>query len=78
MEHLLEAQVIDSQHLKLTKPIELAPGSTIIITIEPAGSVAEEQAWYLLSLQGLVGVYRADEPDYSLDLIKDTNPDYMP
>ena len=78
MEHLLEAKVIDSQHLKLKRAIDLAPGSTVIITIKPAGSVADEQAWYQLSSQGLAGAYSVNEPDYSLEMIKDPNLDYVP
>ena len=74
MEHSVEAQVIDSRHLKLKKPIKIAPGSTILITIEPA----EEQEWYLLSSQSLQEAYSEDEPDYSLDRIKIPNPEYQP
>jgi hypothetical protein len=77
MECLLEAQVIDSHHLKLKRPIKIAPGSTVVITIEPAGGVAEEQEWYVLSAQSLAEAYGTDEPDYSLDRIKDPNPDYQ-
>jgi hypothetical protein len=54
MEHLVEAQVIDSRHLKLKRPIKIAPGSTVMITIEPAEGVAEDQEWYLLSSQPLM------------------------
>jgi hypothetical protein len=78
MNHLLEAQVIDSRHLKLKRPIEIAPGSTVIITIEPAEVIGEEREWYLLSAQGLAEAYGADEPEYPLHLIKDPNPDYRP
>lgn len=78
MERLVEAQVIDSRHIKLKKPINIAPGSTVIIAIEPARSVAEEQEWYLLSSQGLAEAYGPDEPEYSLENIKDPNPDYQP
>lgn len=78
MEHLVEAQVIDSRHLKLKKPTKIAPGSTVMITIEPAESVAEEQEWYLLSSQSLEEAYGEDEPDYSLDKIKILNPEYQP
>ena len=78
MEHLVEAEVIDSRHLKLKRPIKIAPGSTVIITIEPAEDVAENQEWYLLSSQGLEEAYGEAEPDYSLDRIKVPNPEYQP
>ncbi len=78
MEHIVEAQVIDSCHLKLKKPIKIAPGSTVLITIESAEGVAEEQEWYLLSLQSLEEAYGGAEPDYSLEKIKVPNPEYRP
>jgi hypothetical protein len=78
MEHSVEAQVIDSRHLKLKKPIKIAPGSTVMITIEPAEGVAEEQEWYLLSSRGLEEAYGEDEPEYSLEKIKIPNPEYQP
>lgn len=78
MELSVEAQVIDSRHLKLKKPIKIAPGSTVMITIEPAEGVAEEQEWYLLSSQGLEEAYSENEPDYSLERIKIPNPEYQP
>ncbi len=77
MEHSVEAQVIDSRHLKLKRPIKIAPGSTVLITIEPAEGVAEEQEWYLLSSQSLEEAYGDDEPDYSMDRIKVPNPEYQ-
>ena len=78
MEHQLEAQVIDSRHLKLKRPIKIAPGSTVIITIEAAEGVAEEQEWYLVSSQGLAEAYDENEPDYSLEMVKIPNPEYQP
>jgi hypothetical protein len=78
MEHSVEAQVIDSRHLKLKKPVKIAPGSTVMITIEPAEGVAEDQEWYLLSSHSLEEAYSENEPDYSLDRIKILNPEYQP
>ncbi len=78
MEHVVEAQVIDSHHLRLKKPIELAPGSHVVITIETPEGVAEEQEWYLLSSRSLEEAYGAEEPEYSADMVKVPNPDYQP
>jgi hypothetical protein len=78
MAHIMEAQVIDSHHLKLKKSIKIAPGSTVLVTIEPAEGVAEDQEWYLLSSQGLEEAYSENEPDYSLERIKIPNPEYQP
>jgi hypothetical protein len=76
MEHSVEAQVIDSRNLRLKKPINITPGSTVMVTIEPAGAVADDQEWYLLSSQGLEEAYSDDEPFYSVDMIKIPNPEY--
>ena len=77
MEHPVQAQVIDSRHLKLKKPIQIPPGSEVMITIEPAEAIAEDQAWYTLSAGGLQAAYGENEPDYSLDTIKTPNPEYQ-
>jgi predicted DNA-binding antitoxin AbrB/MazE fold protein len=74
MEQFIEAQVVDSHHLKLKKPIKLAPGSTVMISIE----TSEEQEWYLFSSKGLEEAYSEDEPEYSLERIKFPNPEYQP
>jgi hypothetical protein len=78
VEHIVEAQEIDSRHLKLKKPIKIAPGSTVMISIEPAEDVVEDQEWYLLSSQGLEEAYSENEPDYCLERIKIPNPEYQP
>ena len=78
MEHTVEAQVIDSRHLKLKKPIKIAPGSTVMISIEePAEAIAEDQELYLLAAQGLEKAYDEAEVEYSLERIKIPNPDYQ-
>lgn len=78
MEYQYKARVIDSRHLKLMKPIKIAPGSTVLITIEPVEGVAEAQEWYLFSSQGLENAYGEDEPEYSIKGIKVPNPEYQP
>ena len=78
MEHLVEAQVVDSRHLKLMKPIKIAPGSTVMITIEIPEGVAEDQGWYSLASQGLEEAFSEAEPDYPLDRIKVPNPEFNP
>jgi hypothetical protein len=77
MEHLVEAKVIDSHHLKLKTPIPIEPGSTVMITIEPYEGIAESQDWYLISSQGLAEAYGEEEPEYSAERIKTPNPEYQ-
>jgi hypothetical protein len=78
MERSIEAQVIDSHHLRLKKAIKIAPGSTVIITIEPDDVISENREWYLLSAQNLEKAYSNEEPEYPLETIKIPNPDFRP
>jgi antitoxin component of MazEF toxin-antitoxin module len=41
-----------------------------------AESSPESRDFYVLSQRGLANAYGDDEPEYSLDLIKEPNPDY--
>jgi hypothetical protein len=78
MEHVVEAKVIDSRHLKLKKPIMIEPGSTVMITIESTEGNAENLDWYLVSSQGLGEAYGEEETEYSAERIKVPNPEYQP
>jgi len=78
MGNSIEAQVIDSRHLQLKQPIQLPPGSTVMITIEPAGGEFDSRGWYSLSAQGLELSYGEDEPEYSANMIKEPNSEYKP
>jgi hypothetical protein len=49
-----------------------------IITVLPKPSDEEREDWTRLSLESLARAYSDDEPEYSLDLIKEANPAYMP
>ena len=78
MDRLLEAKIIDSHHLRLKEPVEITPGSTVLVTIKPAEGIAEDQGWYVLASHGLEAAYGEDEPDYPLERIKIPNPEYQP
>jgi len=78
MTQQLEAQVIDSEHLKLKRPIQFPPGSHVIIEIVPVEEDEERRAWYRISAQGLETAFGENEPEYSLDLIKIPNQEYQP
>lgn len=38
----------------------------------------EQEDWYQLSNKGLSAAYGEDEPDYTLNMLKEPNPDYKP
>jgi len=67
----MEAEVIDSNHLKIFTPIDLLPGSKIRISVEAPQNICDErEAWFRLSLKNFERVYGDDEPEYSPKLIK--------
>lgn len=38
----------------------------------------ERRDWLLFSRQGLARAYGEDEPEYTLDMLQEVNPDYDP
>jgi hypothetical protein len=66
----------DGSQILLDEPFELEPNVELIITVLPKASDDEREDWTRLSLESLARAYSDDEPDYSLDLIKEANPAY--
>ena len=76
---MIESQVIDATHLELFQPIQIPPHSKIMIAVIAVEDLADEREfWYQLADQGLAMAYGDDEPDYSLAVIKEPNPEYKP
>jgi hypothetical protein len=67
----------DGEQICLDEPFELEPDTKLIITILPkAQPDGEREGWLLLSKKGLEAAYGENEIEYSLDLIKEPNPEY--
>jgi hypothetical protein len=66
----------DGHQILLDEPFELEPNVELIITVLPKSSDEEREGWARLSLESLARAYDDDEPEYSLDLIKEANPEY--
>jgi hypothetical protein len=66
----------DGKQILLDEPFELEPDVELIITVLPKSSDEEREDWARLSLENLARAYGDDEPEYSLDLIKEANPEY--
>jgi hypothetical protein len=64
----------DGEQIRLDDPFQIQPDSPLTVTVWPQER-EEEEALALLSGSLLADV-PADEPEYSLDLIKEPNPDY--
>ena len=65
----------DGERILLDEPVELAPDTKLIVTVLPNGD-GEREAWLRLSRQRLQDAYGQDEAEYSLDLIREKNPEY--
>lgn len=66
----------DGKQILLDEPFELEPNTELVVTIRYKSSYEEREDWARLSLESLARAYGDDEPDYSLDLIKEANPEY--
>ncbi|MCI0490308.1 MAG: hypothetical protein L0229_27260 [Blastocatellia bacterium] len=66
----------DGNQILLDEPYELEPNTELLVTVLPKPSGEEREDWARLSLESLARAYGADEPEYSLDLIKEANPEY--
>ena len=65
----------DGSQILLDEPFELEPDVELIITVLPKASDEEREDWTRLSLESLARACGDDEPEYSLDLIKEANPE---
>ena len=65
----------DGKQILLDEPIDLEPGTKLLVTIIPDDDVDSDE-WAEFSTRGLDAAYSEHEPEYSLSLIKEHNPDY--
>ena len=66
----------DGKQILLDEPFELEPNTELMITILPKSLDDEREDWARLALENLERAYGDNEPEYSLDLIKEANPEY--
>ena len=65
----------DGKQILLDEPYELTPNSKLVVSVIQMQN-QERQDWTRFSLENLERAYGNNEPDYSLDLIKEANPKY--
>jgi hypothetical protein len=66
----------DGEQIRLDEPCQLTPDTQLIVVVGPSRpSDGESEEWMLLSLQALDAAYGEQEPEYSLDAVKEPNPD---
>jgi hypothetical protein len=65
----------DGTQILLDENIELEKNVRLLVTVLP-NQDEEYLAWLNLSRQGIANIDDSDEEEYSLDLIKEVNPEY--
>lgn len=77
METLTLRAHFDGKQILLDEPFELEPNAQLIVTVLPNSLGEEREDWARLALESLERAYNGDdEPEYSLDSIKEANPEY--
>ena len=67
----------DGERILLDEPFELEPDARLIVTVLPKQQTEDDRReWLSLSQAGLQHAYAEDEPEYSLNSLKEANPDY--
>ncbi len=67
----------NGERICLDEPFDLQPNTKLIVTILPnEKSANEHDQWILLSGQRLNDAYGDNEPVYSLQMVKEENPEY--
>lgn len=69
----------DGEQIRLDEPYDLPPDAPLLVTVLPFdmnGMDEEREAWMLFAEQAFALGYGDDEPEYTLDDIKEPNPEY--
>jgi hypothetical protein len=72
----------DGASICLDEPYELAKNQRLIVTVASKRQVTNPQEdedreyWLSLSRQVMQDGYAEDEPEYTLDMLREVNPDY--
>ena len=65
----------DGEHILLDEPVELEPNTKLLVTVLTND---EREVWLDVSRKRLQTAYDDAEEDYSLEVIKQLNPEYEP
>lgn len=65
----------DGKQIRLDEPYELEPNAKLVVSVLRSDN-EEEDGLTQFSLANLERAYGEDEPEYSLELIKEVNPAY--
>jgi hypothetical protein len=67
----------DGERILLDEPYELRPNAELLVTVlSDEQSDRDREEWYRFSRRNFQQAYGDDEPEYTLDMVKEINPDY--
>jgi len=67
----------DGKSIILDLPFDLHPKDKLLVTVLKSETESDEKKeWFFSSLLQLNKTYSEDEPEYSLSVIKEPNPEY--
>jgi hypothetical protein len=64
----------DGQHILLDEAVELEPNTKLLVTVLPKD--VDDGEWRNVCADGLQRAYADDEEEYSLERVKELNPEY--
>ena len=65
----------DGRQIVFDEPFAFEPGAELLVTVLPKRD-REHEEWTQFSMQQLERAYGEDEPEYTLDALKEVNPNY--
>jgi len=67
----------DGEQIRLDEPFELKPDTPLRVIVGGGDTLeSEREDFFFLSNQRFAEAYGDDEPEYTLDMIKEPNPNY--
>jgi hypothetical protein len=69
----------DGEQIRLEDDYPLPKDARLLVTVLPSPGEREEEFrrdWYGLAADSLAKAYSHQEPEYTLDMLKEPNPDY--
>ena len=65
----------DGSKIQLDEPYALQPDTKLLVTVIRSNA-ADDAAWTKFSQQGLAAAYSQAEPEYSLNMVRESNLSY--
>jgi len=68
----------DGEQIRLDEPYDLPPDAPLLIMVLPSSVNGDDERedWMQMAEESLARAYSDDEPEYTLDMIKEPNPEY--